>query len=747
SSIETALFHGKGVLIVDLIDRKEEIFFSEHRSCYHCKISFPELTPQHFSFNSPIGFCENCNGLGFHLEPDVSKVVEDPEIPILEGGIRATIGDEGSYSHTYFAKALKELKINGKKTFNELTDVEQKVVLFGSRGFEGVLNTLKRRYNQTESEEAKVYYEKFFIQKKCSVCDGTKLNINSRNVFITGNIERTLPLTPSLYQSEGELKDKRNIKSLMNSGFQPAEDIKNEKNSLVEKNIVEISEMSIEDCYSFFKNLELKGNDKVIAFELIKEISNRLSFLVNVGLDYLSLSRNASTLSGGESQRIRLASQIGSELTNVIYILDEPSIGLHQRDNNRLISTLKKLRDKDNSVIVIEHDRDTMLEADHIIDIGPGAGVHGGSVIFEGSVNEILKTETDTGEYLSGKKNISIGEKRRESLKSFTIKGVNANNISNIDVTLPLGVLVLITGVSGAGKSTLIHQVLSPLISYELGNSKNRPQTYNSIDNLKESGIKKVIEINQSPIGRTPRSNPATYTKLFDYIRAFYAELPESKKRGYKAGRFSFNVKGGRCEACEGDGYKKVEMHFLPDVYVPCEVCKGKRFNDATLEVYYKNRNISDILDTTVSEAVELFSFHTGITRVLQTLDDVGLGYIKLGQSSTTLSGGEAQRIKLAKELSKRGDNETIYILDEPSTGLHFSDIDKLMKVIARLVDRGSSVFMIEHNLDIIKNADYIIDMGPEGGRKGGKVIFSGTPEEIVKEKNSYTGQFLKDYL
>lgn len=712
-SIEKALETGEGIVTIDLIDEKKEIMFSEHNVCHDCQISFPPLTPQLFSFNNPTGFCPTCNGLGFHLEPDEDKVIEDENKPLLDGAIRIIVGEEGSWSHKYFKTALKKMKIDGTKLYKDLTKEEKSLVLYGSEGkvtfriemssyeftakYEGILNTLKRRYYETESEDAKQYYEKYFAHKPCTECNGNRLNKSSSAVFIAN------------------------------------------------KSIVDVSNMTIKEAFDFFENANLSGNDKVIGTELIKEVKNRLRFLVNVGLDYLSLSRNGTTLSGGESQRIRLASQIGSELTGVIYILDEPSIGLHQRDNDKLINTLKNLRDKDNTVIVIEHDKDTMIQSDYIIDLGPGAGEFGGNVVFEGTPEEILKSSTQTGLFLSGEKSIFVPKKRREPKKWFTINGASENNLKNISVSFPTGVLTLVTGVSGAGKSTLINDILFPAISNKLHKTSHETGKHTSIEGLEV--FDKIINIDQSPIGKTPRSNPATYTKLFDYIRDFFSNLPESKAKGYKPGRFSFNVKGGRCEACEGDGVKKVEMHFLADVYVQCEVCKGQRFNDATLQVKYKNKNIADILDTYVSEANTLFEAHPQIKRVLKTLDEVGLSYIKLGQPSTTLSGGEAQRIKLSKELAKRSTGNTLYILDEPSTGLHFSDIEKLLTIIHQLVDKGNTVVMIEHNLDIIKTADYIIDIGPEGGNGGGEVIFSGTPEEIIKCEKSYTGIHLKEYL
>ncbi len=712
-SVEVALKYSGGLLIIDTMDGKEKTY-SEHNVCNDCQISFRELSPQIFSFNSPLGFCENCNGLGFHLEPDPEKVVEDPNKPLLGGAIKATIGDRGSWQYKYFKKSLKSLGIDGKIIYNDLTKDEKILVLYGTKKeiiinyktsrwsgkvttkFEGVLNTLNRRYKETESENAKRYYEKFFTKTKCKVCNGRRINKVSNSVYIDN------------------------------------------------LSIADISEMTVKRAFNFFDSLKLDGNRAVIASEIVKEIKNRLNFLVNVGLDYLTLSRTASTLSGGESQRIRLASQIGSELTGVIYILDEPSIGLHQRDNDKLIETLKSLRDKDNSVIVIEHDRDTMLQSDWIIDIGPGAGVYGGEVVFEGTPKQMLKSNTITGDFLSGKREIEIPKERRSSDEYFIINGARENNLKNIDVKIPKGVLTLVTGVSGAGKSTLINSILYPAVTNMLNKSGKIVGAHDSIVGV---DFDKIINIDQTPIGRTPRSNPATYTKVFDHIRAFYAKLPDSKAKGYKSGRFSFNVKGGRCEACKGDGNIKIEMHFLPDVHVPCEVCNGERFNEATLNIKFKGRTISDTLNTSIVELLEIFKDHPKIYSILKTLDDVGMGYVKLGQPSTTLSGGEAQRIKLSRELAKRSTGKTLYILDEPSTGLHFSDIQKLLKVIHTLVDKGNTVVMIEHNLDIIKTADYIIDIGPEGGEGGGKLVFAGAPEDIINCKESYTGNYLKEIL
>lgn len=714
SSIETALRYGEGVMLLDLMDGNER-FFSEHYGCPYCQLYFPELAPPHFSFNSPLGFCDSCNGLGFHLEPDPDRVIVDRDKPILGGAIKVTIGEKGSWSYKYFRGILKAFGVDGKKTFNQLTEDEQILVLYGTgktvsvpweskRGkgrfnsnYEGVINTLKRRYRETESDDARKYYHKYFTPKKCSKCGGTRLNKVSRAVTIRDH------------------------------------------------SIVDVAAMTIREALQFFNDIKLKGNEVTIGSELFKEIRNRLMFLKNVGLDYLTLSRTGATLSGGEAQRIRLASQIGSELTGVIYILDEPSIGLHQRDNNRLIETLKMLRDKDNTVIVIEHDKDTMMAADHLIDIGPGAGIYGGEIVFQGRPKDAVTSDNITGLYLSGKKEIPIPPKRRKPKGFLTLRGVTKNNLNSVDVDIPVGVLTLITGVSGAGKSTLVNGVLYPAIANLLHQSGKEVGKYDEITGLEQ--FDKVINIDQSPIGRTPRSNPATYTKLFDHVRSFFAQLPESKARGYTPGRFSFNVKGGRCEACKGDGSKKIEMHFLADVYVPCEICKGKRFNTPTLEVQYKGHSIADILNISVRKGMALFEAHPKVYKILKTLDDVGMGYVALGQASTTLSGGEAQRIKLSRELAKRDTGKTLYILDEPSTGLHFADIDKLLKVVHQLVDKGNSVVMIEHNLDIIKTADYLIDMGPEGGDQGGDIVFAGLPEDSIHEKRSYTGQYLKAYL
>jgi excinuclease ABC subunit A len=712
-SVETALKFGNGLLIVDTMDGEEKIY-SEHNVCTTCEISYPELSPQIFSFNSPLGFCEKCNGLGFHFAPDENKVIENENLGVLEGAIKVTIGDKGSWQYKYFKGIISEFEISGKTPYKDLSDVQKKLILFGAgkkiairynstkwsgtinSKFEGVLNTLKRRYQETESESAKKYYEKYFTKKQCSECNGKRLSKLSSSVYIDG------------------------------------------------KSIVDITEFTIKDALKFFDELVLEGNKKIIASEIIKEIKNRLNFLVNVGLNYLTLSRTASTLSGGESQRIRLASQIGSELTGVIYILDEPSIGLHQKDNDKLIQTLKDLRDKDNSVIVIEHDKDTIINSDWIIDIGPGAGIHGGEIVFEGTPEEILASKHETGLYLSGAKKIEVPKKRRDLTEFFTITGASENNLKDITVSFPKKALTLVTGVSGAGKSTLINSILYPVVSNKLNKVDKKTGKYESIDGI---DFDKIINIDQSPIGRTPRSNPATYTKVFDEIRSFFAKLPDSKTKGYMPGRFSFNVKGGRCESCKGDGLKKIEMHFLPDVFVPCEVCNGKRFNDATLLVKFKGKHISDILDTSIVELLDIFEAHPKIYKVLKTLDDVGMGYVNLGQPSTTLSGGEAQRIKLAKELSKRATGKTLYILDEPSTGLHFTDIQKLLTVIHKLVDKGNTIVMIEHNLDIIKTADYIVDIGPDGGNSGGELIFQGKTEDILNCERSYTGKYLKEYL
>jgi excinuclease ABC subunit A len=721
-SLETALkMSTNGTVIIDVIDTKEMVF-SEVLACADCGISYNELSPRMFSFNNPFGACENCNGLGMQLDIDPKLCVPDHTKSIQEGAIIPWNGasTQGSWNNQILVSVCSHFKIPIDKSFNKLTAKQKDILLYGSgdelilmhweaqsregrgefkRKFEGVVPNLLRRYKETNSEEVRRWIESFMTQSQCVVCHGARLKKESLAIKIDG------------------------------------------------KNIAELSWMSIDELRNFFDTLVLGERQKVIAKQILKEIVQRLDFLKNVGLSYLTLSRAAMTLSGGEAQRIRLATQIGSRLTGVIYILDEPSIGLHPRDNTKLLNALIALRDLGNTVVVIEHDMETMLASDYLIDIGPGAGIHGGQVIACGIPTDVIKNEQSlTGKYLSGKRHISYPTSRRKGNgKYLTINGAEGNNLKNVSASIPLGMLVCITGVSGSGKSSLINRTLYPALQRELYNSKADPLPYRSIDGLQF--VDKVIDIDQSPIGRTPRSNPATYTKTLDIIREIYASLPESKIRGYQAGRFSFNVKGGRCETCEGDGVIRIEMHFLPDVYVQCEACRGKRFNRETLEILYKGKSIADVLEMTVDEALVFFDKLSMIKSKLEVLSRVGLGYIKLGQPANTLSGGEAQRIKLTAELAKRSTGNTLYILDEPTTGLHFEDIRMFMTVIQELVDRGNSVLVIEHNLDVIKCADYIMDLGPEGGNGGGRIVATGTPEEIVQNKASVTGEYLKPLL
>ncbi len=724
-SVEAALKLGKGQLIIHILDR-EDLRMSETRSC--CGIAYPELTPQLFSFNSPQGMCPECNGLGTVLAMDADKVVPDRSMSIREGAVvpwrNYFLNAEerkNSWGMEQLRAMAKTWKIDLDSPWEKLPGSQQELCLYGSKGqkmtvnwnsasmkgevttrFEGILNSLMRRYLQTTSENAKNYYAKFMSETSCSACDGRRLKPAALYVKIEG------------------------------------------------RSIIDITAMTIREAFDFFSNLALTGNRRLIAEELLKEIVSRLGFLVNVGLNYLSLDRKGPSLSGGESQRIRLASQIGSELTGVLYILDEPSIGLHQKDNIRLLNTLCHLRDIGNTLIVVEHDRETIDSADWVLDLGPGAGHLGGQVVAAGTPRQIRKDPASiTGKYLSGLLTIDMPKDRRQSNqignKRITITKASENNLDNIKVDIPLGLLVLITGVSGAGKSTLVNQILYPALARALHGSVLPVGRHGDIHGLDQ--LDKVSNIDQRAIGRTPRSNPATYTKVFDHIRDFFALLPEARSRGYRKGRFSFNVKGGRCEHCQGDGFIRVEMHFLADVFVPCEVCGGKRFNTATLEVLYKGHSISDVLDLSVAQAGELFESHPKIKAILDTLMQVGLSYIKLGQSATTLSGGEAQRIKLARELSKRDTGRTLYILDEPTTGLHFDDIKMLLVVLQRLVDSGNTVVVIEHNLDVIKAADWIIDLGPEGGKQGGRIVAQGTPEMVAQSEQSATGQFLKELL
>jgi len=722
-SVETALRFGQGRLIVHVLGR-EDLRMSEARSC--CGIAYPALDPPLFSFNSPLGMCPDCNGIGTLLSMDEDKIVPDRNLTIREGAIvpwRNYFSSKGNHINgSWGAMRLRAMEeqwgVDFDTPWKRLPKKQKNTILNGSNGrelvvnwnsekiqgeftttYEGLMASMIRRYRQTKSEGAKRWYANFMSSKPCPTCKGRRLKPEVLNVRVG------------------------------------------------DRSIIDITEMTTSEAYSFIDSLKLTGNRKLIAEELLKEIQSRLGFLINVGLDYLSLDRKGPTLSGGEAQRIRLASQVGSELTGVLYILDEPSIGLHQKDNIKLLDTLCHLRDIGNTLIVVEHDRETMESADWIVDLGPGAGHLGGQVVAQGTPAQIRSNKASlTGRYLKGKDRIEIPLERRSPKQAgnkwVTISGAAENNLTGITVKIPLGLLVLVTGVSGAGKSTLINQILYPALARKLNDSTLTAGKHKGIKGL--SNLDKVINIDQKAIGRTPRSNPATYTKVFDHIRDLFAMLPESRIRGYKKGRFSFNVKGGRCEACRGDGYIKVEMHFLADVFVPCEKCNGRRFNGATLEVKYKGHSIADVLDLSVHQARDLFANHKKIKSIFDTLMDVGLSYIKLGQAATTLSGGEAQRIKLARELAKRETGRTLYILDEPTTGLHFQDIRMLLKVLGRLVNAGNTVIVIEHNMDVIKTADWIIDLGPEGGKKGGQVVAKGSPEEIAKSRNSYTGYFLK---
>ncbi len=721
-SVETALKMADGLVLIDVIDGEEHMF-SQNYACDDCGISIPEFTPRMFSFNTPYGACPTCMGLGTVTSVSPDLVIPDKSLSINEGAIVASGWngtEKNSISRMYYEGMAERYGFSLDTPIEELPDEIVDILLYGTKGeklkltydrryakgvqyakFEGIIPNLKRRYEETTSEWAKADIESFMVSARCPDCGGARLKPETLAVTVDG------------------------------------------------LNINELTQMSVVDALEFFKQLreKLSPKEMIIAKNILKEIIGRLGFLEDVGLDYLTLSRSAGTLSGGEAQRIRLATQIGSSLMGVIYILDEPSIGLHQRDNDRLIDTLKRLRDLGNTLLVVEHDEDTMLAADHIIDIGPGAGIHGGEVVAEGTAEEIMKCENSiTGMYLSGRRKIPVPEKRREGNGSFLeIKGAAENNLKNINVKIPLGTFTCITGVSGSGKSSLVNEILYRALANELNGAKKVPGKYKKI--IGSENLDKIIDIDQSPIGRTPRSNPATYTGLFGDIRNLFAMTAEAKARGYSAGRFSFNVKGGRCEACSGDGIIKIEMHFLPDVYVPCEVCGGKRYNRETLEVRYKGKNIYDVLNMTVEEGCEFFANIPKIQRKLQTLYDVGLGYIKIGQPSTTMSGGEAQRVKLATELAKRSTGKTIYVLDEPTTGLHAADVHKLTEVLQKLVDAGNTIVVIEHNLDMIKTADYIVDLGPEGGEKGGEVVACGTPEKVARSKKSYTGKYLKKYL
>ena len=719
-SLETVFRLTDGLALVDIIDG-EEMLFSQNYACPEHNISIGELEPVMFSFNNPVGACPKCTGLGMfrHIDPDL--IVPNKDFTIEGGAIKASGWnslDETSISLMYYRAISEKYGVPLDVPVRELTDEQLGYFLYGtgdeklelkrpaslgggtySTPFEGVINNLERRYRETNSDYSRNDIEECMSEVECPVCKGRRLRDEYLAVTVGG------------------------------------------------RNISEVTDLSVKNGLDFFDNLKLTEHEGFIGERIIKEIKERLGFLKSVGLEYLTLSRAAGTLSGGESQRIRLATQIGSSLVGVLYILDEPSIGLHQRDNDKLIATLKRLRDLGNTLIVVEHDDDTMLAADYIVDIGPGAGVNGGNVVFAGTVDKLLKCKASiTGQYLSAKKRIPLPDKRREGNGKFlTVHGATEHNLKNIDVTIPLGKLICVTGVSGSGKSSLVNEVIYKHLAAKLNRARIRAGSFASMDGIEE--LDKVICIDQSPIGRTPRSNPATYTGVFNDIRDLFAQTPDAKAHGYAAGRFSFNVRGGRCEACEGDGIIKIEMHFLPDIYVPCEVCKGKRYNRETLEVHYKGKSIYEVLEMTVDEAVEFFEHIPKIARKLRTLQDVGLGYIRLGQSATTLSGGEAQRVKLSTELSKRATGRTIYILDEPTTGLHTADVHRLIDVLQELTNQGNTVLVIEHNLNVIKVADHIIDLGPEGGDGGGTIVAEGTPEEVAKCKKSYTGQYLKKYL
>ncbi len=723
-SIETALGLSGGTLTV--LSGEEELKFSQNYACEEHGISIPELTPTMFSFNSPVGACPTCTGIGVFMKVDERLIIADPEKSLVDGCIRASgwgvnswyNPDSGSFAQMYYQGVADKFGVDINTPWKDLPEKMRNAVLYGTgeekltltrtgvfgtgtfeASFEGVVNNLQRRYNQTKSDGARAEIEGYMHENDCPECHGARLKPEVLAVTVGG------------------------------------------------KNIKEFSDFAVSDAVEFLNTLSFSGKDKIIAEPIIKEIRARLDFLASVGLDYLSLSRSAGTLSGGEAQRIRLATQIGSALCGVLYILDEPSIGLHQRDNNKLLNTLKNLRDLGNTLIVVEHDEDTIREADFVVDIGPGAGINGGNVVFTGTPKQLLECKQSvTSDYLSGRKVIPVPKTRREGNGlSLVVKGAAENNLKNIDVTLPLGKLISVTGVSGSGKSSLVNDVIYKVLAYKLNHAKTVPGKHKTVEGIEN--LDKVICIDQSPIGRTPRSNPATYTGVFTDIRELFASTKDAKAKGYSAGRFSFNVKGGRCEACFGDGIVKIEMHFLPDIYVPCDVCGGTRYNKETLSILYKGKSIYDVLEMTVEEGMNFFENHPKIHRKLKTLFDVGLGYIKIGQPATTLSGGEAQRVKLATELSKRSTGKTMYILDEPTTGLHTADVHRLIEILERLADGGNTVLVIEHNLDVIKVSDHIIDLGPEGGNRGGTVVCCGTPEEICKCKKSHTGEFLKNLL
>ena len=718
-SLETAMGVSGGLIVIDVIDGQEMVF-SQNYACPDCGISMEEMTPRMFSFNNPYGACSTCSGLGTLMRIDPDLLMPDKSLSLRQGAIRVTGWDsssEDSMFHMYLEALAEKYEFSMDTPVGQLPRKALDVLLYGTKGekltlryereghsstysapFEGIVTSLERRYKETNSPGMREEYEGYMSNIPCPDCRGQRLKPTSLGVTVGG------------------------------------------------LNIAQLSDLSVRKAREFCAGLTLSEKERMIAGQILKEIDNRLGFLCDVGLEYLTLSRSAGTLSGGEAQRIRLATQIGSSLMGVLYILDEPSIGLHQRDNDRLLGTLKHLRDLGNTVIVVEHDEDTMRAADYIVDIGPGAGVHGGRIIACGTAEEIMRNpESLTGQFLSGARRIEVPRTRRKPTGKLIVRNAREHNLKNIDVEIPLGVFTCVTGVSGSGKSTLVNEIVRKVLARDLNRARTRPGAHDCIENIRL--LDKVIDIDQSPIGRTPRSNPATYTGMFDLIRNVFAETPEAKARGYKANRFSFNVKGGRCEACTGDGIIKIEMHFLPDVYVPCEVCKGKRYNRETLEVRYKGKSIYDVLDMTVEQAMGFFENFKPIYRKLKTLYDVGLGYIKLGQPSTQLSGGEAQRIKLATELARVGTGKTLYILDEPTTGLHMADVERLIQMLQQLTDAGNSVLVIEHNLDVIKTADHIIDLGPEGGDGGGTIVAQGTPEEVAQVPESYTGQWLKKVL
>lgn len=719
-SLETAFAFGGGLVKVDVVE-KEELLFSQNYACPDCGVSLEELTPRMFSFNNPFGACPTCSGLGTMMKIDPALVVPDESLSLAKGAISVSgwqSANKESIAGMYFTALAEKYGFSLETPFAELPHAAKQAILYGTgkerlhieykkefgsgtfdSPFEGICNNLERRYRETQSEGMKQEYEAYMSNIPCPDCRGKRLRPESLAVTVGG------------------------------------------------KSIAEVSEMTVLDARTFLRSLALSEQQRMIGEQIFREIDARLGFLVNVGLDYLTLSRAAATLSGGEAQRIRLATQIGSGLVGVLYILDEPSIGLHQRDNARLLATLQGMRDLGNTLIVVEHDEDTIRAADYIVDIGPGAGEHGGHVVAKGTLEDIIQTpESITGQFLTGVQRIEVPQTRRDcGGKYLRVRGARANNLKNIDVDIPLGIFTCVTGVSGSGKSSLVNEIVKKTLLRELNGARTRSLDYDEILGIEH--LDKIIDIDQSPIGRTPRSNPATYTGLFDLIREVYAQTPDARMRGYNNGRFSFNVKGGRCEACRGDGIIKIEMHFLPDIYVPCEVCRGKRYNRETLEVRYKGKSIADVLDMTVEEALEFFAPLPRLAKKLQTLYDVGLGYVRLGQPSTTLSGGEAQRVKLATELSRKDTGRTLYVLDEPTTGLHVADVKRLLEILQRLCEGGSSVLVIEHNLDVIKTADYIIDLGPEGGNRGGTVVATGTPEEVAAVAGSYTGQYLKPIL